>query len=75
MERKRVLCAALSTQGDTVARPPLTAAEVIHILILANELASATAYFAMEPFSEQEDAMKKARKKLREFVYKLAGSE
>jgi hypothetical protein len=56
-------------------QPRLSAVEAEAILILAHVLARATANYAMEPFSEQEDAMKKAEKKLREMVYKLAGSE
>lgn len=55
--------------------PPITAVEAQTILTLANDLARATANYAMEPFSDQEDAMKKAEKALREFVYKLAGGD
>jgi hypothetical protein len=57
-----------------MTRPPLTALEAEHILLLSHALARATAAYAMEPFSEQEGAMKKAERKLREVVYKLAGS-
>lgn len=54
-------------------KPAISAEEAEAILVLSHALARATANYAMEPFSEQDDAMKKAERKLREYVYKLAG--
>lgn len=53
----------------------LSALEAELLLSLAHDLARATANYAMEPFREQDDAMKRAERKLREFVYKLASGE
>lgn len=58
---------------NSLPKPPLTAEEAERILQLAHAHARATASYAMEPFSEQDDAMKKSEKMLREYVYKLAG--
>lgn len=54
-------------------KPPLTAVEAEAILLMATKYARASALFAMEPFGDNEEAVKKAEKHLREFVYKLAG--
>lgn len=50
----------------------LSALEAETILILAHQYARAAALYAVEPFSDNEDAMKKAEKVLREYVYEFA---